>query len=195
MWVTEDGTISGWNAGTAAVIMVNTKSASVFKGAALATLPNHSGGMSTFLYVADFRKGRIQVFDQSFNHVFWIENAFADDEHNGNGHGDDNHGHIPRGFAPFNVQNIGGDLYVTFAKQDAQKHDEVDGAGLGYVQVFSPTGQFELPAPRLVAQRSPGASPWRRETSVSIATTCWSASSAPATSPSTIPPPATSKAC
>jgi uncharacterized protein (TIGR03118 family) len=47
---------------------------------------------------------------------------------------------IPHGFAPFNIQNIGGDLYVAFAKQDSQKHDEVDGAGLGYVDVFSPLG-------------------------------------------------------
>ena len=145
MFVTEDGTVSGWNPGvspTSAVIKVNTKSASVFKGAALATVSAGSA-TATYLYAADFRKGRIQVFDQSFNHVFWIENAFADADRDGHGHGDDNHAHIPRGFAPFNVQNIGGDIYVTFAKQDAAKHDEVDGAGLGYVEVFSPTGQFE----------------------------------------------------
>jgi uncharacterized protein (TIGR03118 family) len=49
---------------------------------------------------------------------------------------------VPHGFAPFNVQNIGGDIYVTFAKQDSAKHDEVDGPGLGYVEVFSPWGQL-----------------------------------------------------
>jgi uncharacterized protein (TIGR03118 family) len=49
---------------------------------------------------------------------------------------------IPHGFAPFNVQNIGGNLYVAFAQQDSAKHDEVDGAGLGYVDVFSPTGRL-----------------------------------------------------
>ena len=144
MFVTEDGTVSGWNPGvqpTSAVIEVNTKSASVFKGAALATVSMGSTS-ATMLYVADFRKGRVQVFDESFHHVSWIENAFADDEHNGMGHGDDNHAHLPRGYAPFNVQNIGGEIYVTFAKQDGEKHDEVDGPGLGYVAVFSPLGKF-----------------------------------------------------
>ncbi|MGB6744337.1 MAG: TIGR03118 family protein [Terracidiphilus sp.] len=127
MFVTEDGTISGWNSGSSAVITVNTKSASVFKGAALATLPIPYGSQSTFLYVADFRKGQIQVYDSSFHHITGIEELFRDE-------------FLPRGYAPFNVQNIGGELYVTFAKQDAQKHDEIDGAGLGYVDVFSPFG-------------------------------------------------------
>jgi uncharacterized protein (TIGR03118 family) len=71
MWVTEDGTVSGWNPGvnpTSAVIEVNTKSKSVFKGAALATVSIGSN-TATMLYVADFRKGRIQVFDESFHHV------------------------------------------------------------------------------------------------------------------------------
>jgi uncharacterized protein (TIGR03118 family) len=127
LFVTEDGTISGWNAGTAAVIVVNTKSASVFKGAALATLPIPFGSPSTLLYVADFRKGKIQVYDSSFHHINGIEELFRDQS-------------LPHGYAPFNVQNIGGDLYVTFAKQDAQKHDEVDGPGKGYIDVFFPFG-------------------------------------------------------
>jgi uncharacterized protein (TIGR03118 family) len=130
MFVTEDGTISGWNSGvnpTSAVIQVNTKSASVFKGAALATLPFPSGSSSTFLYVADFRKGHVQVYDSSFNPVPVFFDSFRDDR-------------LPRGYAPFNIQNIGGELYVAFAKQDAQKHDEVDGAGRGYVDVFTPLG-------------------------------------------------------
>ena len=127
LFVTEDGTISGWNGGTSAVITVNTKSASVFKGAAFATLHIPYGSQSTFLYVADFRKARVQVYDSSFHHVALIEELFRDER-------------LPRGYAPFNIQNIGGELYVAFAKQDAEKHDEVDGAGLGYVDVFSPFG-------------------------------------------------------
>lgn len=132
MFVTEDGTISGWNPGvkpTSAVIMVNTKSASVFKGAALGTVSMPHGSSTTFLYVADFRKARIQVYDSSFNQVGGGEDFFRDEE-------------LPRGYAPFNIQNIGGELYVTFAKQDDQKHDEVDGAGKGYVDVFSPSGRL-----------------------------------------------------
>ena len=132
IFATEDGTISAWNPGvqpTLAVIKVNTKGASVFKGMAVATVDNPSSGSSNFLYVADFRKARVAVYDTNFNRVHTGEDAFADER-------------LPEGFAPFNVQNIGGNLYVAFAKQDSEKHDEVDGPGLGYVDVFSPTGRL-----------------------------------------------------
>ena len=135
IFVTEDGTISGWNPGvqaTSAVIMVNTKGASVFKGVAVATITdpdNPALGALNYLYVADFRRGHIRVYDANFQRIHMGEEAFDDDR-------------IPRGFAPFNVQNIGGNLYVAYAKQDSEKHDEVDGAGLGYVDVFSPTGRL-----------------------------------------------------
>jgi len=134
IFVTEDGTISGWNPGvnaTNAVIMVNTKSASVFKGLAVATVVDPTMGALNFLYVADFRKGHINVYDTNFHRVPLGGDAFQDER-------------IPRGFAPFNVQNVGGNLYVAFAQQDSEKHDEVDGAGLGYVDVFSPTGRLLL---------------------------------------------------
>lgn len=130
MWVTEDGTISGWNSAvnpTTAVIMVNTHSAAVFKGAALASIKSRSGDEATFLYVADFRGGQVQIYDTSFHRVWLYGDAFRDHR-------------IPHGFAPFNIQNIGGELYVTFARQDSARHDDVDGPGLGYVDVFSTTG-------------------------------------------------------
>lgn len=129
IFVTEDGTISGWNGGPTAVIKVNTHSTSVFKGVALASSSTSSGGVGNFLYVADFRKGRVAVYDTNFHHVSMGEDAFQDES-------------IPRGFAPFNVQNIGGNLYVAFAEQDGAKHDEIDGAGLGYVDVFSTGGRL-----------------------------------------------------
>lgn len=131
LFVTEDGTISGWNPGvklTQAVIVVNNKEKSVYKGATIATVDTASG-TRTYLYVADFRKGRIEVFDANFNKAFSSEERFDDDS-------------LPPGFAPFNVQNIGGNLYVAYAKQDSAKHDEVDGAGLGRVDVFSPRGKL-----------------------------------------------------
>lgn len=131
MFVTEDGTISGWNSGVAnneAVIVVNEKSKSVFKGATIAQVIE--GGISaTYLYVADFRKGRVQVYDTSFHPVSFGEERFDDDC-------------LRNGYAPFNIQNMGGNLYVAFAKQDAARHDEVDGSGLGYVDVFSPQGRL-----------------------------------------------------
>ena len=132
MFVTEDGTISGWNPkvdGTHAVIKVNTKGKSVFKGATIATVDVPFAGEQSFLYVTDFRKGHVQIYDSKFHRVPEMEDLFDDDS-------------LPPGFAPFNVQNIGGNIYVAFAKQDSDKHDEVDGAGLGYVDVFSPEGRL-----------------------------------------------------
>jgi uncharacterized protein (TIGR03118 family) len=130
LFVTEDGTVSGWNGGAAAEIKVNTHSAGVFKGVALASMMTKSGTVATNLYVADFRGGKVRVYDSMFHHAMDLdEDAFEDE-------------HLPHGYAPFNVQNIGGELYVTFGLQDSAKHDEVDGAGLGYVDVFSPSGRL-----------------------------------------------------
>ena len=130
LFVTEDGTISGWNPGvaaTSAVIVVNQKD-SVFKGMTIAVADLGKGPLS-YLYVADFRRGQVEVFDPSFKPVHLSGDSFDDDR-------------LPHGFAPFNVQNIGGNLYVAFAKQGKGKHDEQDGAGLGYVDVFSPEGKL-----------------------------------------------------
>jgi uncharacterized protein (TIGR03118 family) len=149
IFVSEDGTISGWNPGvdlTHAVLKVPQKN-SVFKGATIATV----GGVP-YLYVADFHQGRIEVFDTNFQPVQTNakDNGQGDDqdrERDGDDDGDKNNGafvdnRLPKGFAPFNVQNIGGNLYVTFAKQDADKHDDVPGAGSGYVDVFTPEGKL-----------------------------------------------------
>jgi uncharacterized protein (TIGR03118 family) len=131
LFATEDGTISGWNPGVSpgsAVITVNEKSASVFKGLTMASA-KVNGVTANYLYVADFRKARIAVYDTNFKHATWLENAIAKNW-------------LPKGFAPFNVQNLGGNLYVTLAKQDAAKHDEEHGAGLGEVAVITPEGKL-----------------------------------------------------
>jgi len=132
IFATEDGTISAWNggAGTTAVIKVNTKGGSVFKGLAMATISDQNGGgIANFLYAADFKKNKIRVYDKFFHPISLGNNAFKDDR-------------VRSGFAPFNIQNIGGNLYVAYAKQDAEKHDEVAGQGLGYVNVYTPWGQL-----------------------------------------------------
>ena len=129
IFVTEDGTVSAWNGGPVAEMKVDTKNASVFKGLAIATLNDPIVGPTYFLYAADFRKGKIAVWDTNFQPIRLKGEAFRG-------------GGIPDGFAPFNIQNIGGLLYVAYAKQDRAKHDEVDGPGLGFVNVFSPTGQL-----------------------------------------------------
>ena len=130
LFVTEDGTISGWNPGVAptkALVEVNAKEKSVFKGATSAILDLPYFGTQTLLYVADFKQAQVQIYDSSFQQIPTYGLLFHDPQ-------------LPAGYAPFNVQNIGGNIYVTYAKQDAAKHDEVDGAGLGYVDIFSPTG-------------------------------------------------------
>jgi uncharacterized protein (TIGR03118 family) len=123
IFVAEDGTISGWNGGTKTTV-VSTKDGSVYKGAAIATVGTHH-----FLYVANFSKKRIDVFDTRFKRVHRDDDAFEDE-------------HIPDSFSPFNIQNIGDSLYVAFAKLDPATNDEVAGAGLGFVDVFSPRGRL-----------------------------------------------------
>jgi uncharacterized protein (TIGR03118 family) len=128
IFCTEDGTISGWNptANIAeAVLTVNNSPQAVYKGCT-------SGDIDgiRFLYVANFRSGRIEVYDTNFHRVFFSEETFDDDQ-------------IPRDFAPFNVQNVGGSLIVTYAKQDAAKHDPVGGEGFGYVDIFTTSGRLE----------------------------------------------------
>jgi uncharacterized protein (TIGR03118 family) len=132
IFATEDGTVSGWNPGVnpnTAVIKVDTKGAAVFKGLTIATLNDPIVGPTYFLYGADFHNGRVIVWDSTFTKISLSPIAFKDPL-------------VPPGYAPFNVQNIGGNIYVAFAKQDAAKHDNLDGAGLGYVTVFTPTGQL-----------------------------------------------------
>ncbi len=142
LFVTEDGTISGWNPAvdaTHAVIKYPSpgapSSGAVYKGVAIA-----SRGGAWFLYVTNFAKRRIEVFDSGFHPV-----RLGGSDHHGNDHNDGDRfedERIPRSFSPFNVQNIGGDLYVTFAKRDPATNDDVAGPGFGYVDVFSPSGRL-----------------------------------------------------
>lgn len=124
---TEDGTISGWNPNvdpTHAILAVdNSASGAVYKGLAIA-----SNGSDEFLYAANFHAGTIDVFNEKFKHVT-LSGSFTDSG-------------IPAGFAPFNIQNIGGKLYVTYAKQDAAREDDVPGSGNGFVDVFDTNGNF-----------------------------------------------------
>jgi len=142
IFATEDGTISGWNGGPSAVLAVDNNdngsaNGAVYKGATTAV---NDG--KRFLYVTNFRAARVEVYDRNFNRVQLPEDAFdpgADGDHNG----DDGHAaeRIPPGFAPFNIQNIGGSLFVTYAKQDGARHDDVAGPGNGFVEIFTPSGK------------------------------------------------------
>jgi uncharacterized protein (TIGR03118 family) len=139
IFATEDGTISGWNGGPSAVLAVDNNdngsaNGAVYKGATSADI---SG--KRFLYVTNFRAARVEVYDTNFHRV-----QLSDDAFNPDGDHDDDRDHeqrVPPGFAPFNIQNIGGSLFVTYAKQDAARHDDVGGDGNGYVEIYTPAGK------------------------------------------------------
>lgn len=121
----EDGTISGWNPNVDATHAVLPASAdlsatgAIYKGLALGAT-----GAGNFLYATNFHDGFVQVFDSSFVPT----TTFTDPAL------------VALGFAPFGIANIGGDLYVSFALQDADKEDDVAGPGNGYVDVFDTSG-------------------------------------------------------
>jgi len=131
MFSTESGTIRGWNPNvpppspsTQSFVVVDRSDVeAIYKGLAIASTP---GG--DFIYATDFHNARVDVFDGDFNLVP-NPGAFVD------------HG-IPHGFAPFGIQNIGGEIFVTYAKQDADGEDDVSGQGLGFVDVFDTSGVF-----------------------------------------------------
>jgi uncharacterized protein (TIGR03118 family) len=124
IFATEDGTIVGWNSGSSGIVKAdNSASGAIYKGLGIGA----SGG-SNYLYAANFFAGTIDVFDQNYAQVT-LSGNFLDPN-------------LPAGFAPFNVQNLGGQLYVTYAKQDAAKHDDVPGAGNGFVNIFDTSGNL-----------------------------------------------------
>src|SRR5262249_42049030 len=109
----------------------------IYKG--LAVAQTQAGD---FLYAADFHNNRVDVFDAGF-HPAGAPGAFVDPK-------------LPKGFAPFGIQNIAGKSYVAYAKQDDEAEDEVAGDGLGFVSAFEPDGTFVT----RVASRDALNAPW-----------------------------------
>jgi uncharacterized protein (TIGR03118 family) len=121
----EAGVLSAWSravSGTNADLEFSNKHF-VYKGLALASNDGES-----LLYAANFSKARVDVFDGHFRRVR-LPHAFKDAQ-------------IPDGFAPFDVQLLDGDLYVSYAKQDAARHDDVAGPGNGFVDVYDTSGKL-----------------------------------------------------
>lgn len=139
LFVSEDGTVSGWRGalGTTAETLAVASDNNVYKGSALAVI-----GGNAYLYAANFRNGTIDVYKGNAGAPSLTGN-FLDPN-------------IPAGFAPFDIADIGGKLYVTYAKQDAAKHDDVPGVGNGFVDVFDLQGHL---LSRLVSGGSLN-SPW-----------------------------------
>jgi uncharacterized protein (TIGR03118 family) len=130
---TEDGTIAAWNPDlnkTHAVIAADQSG----NGAVYKLLAMGSTSQGTFLYATNFHNGTVDVFDSNFHLVHFGANAFVDPTTGPDA--------IPSDFAPFGIRNFNGTLFVSYAKQDAAKHDDVEGVGNGFVDKFSTTGQF-----------------------------------------------------
>jgi len=121
LFCTTDGIIAGWNTGLAAVKVVDRSATSVYLGLAMATV-----GTQNYLYAADFKSGKIDVFNKNFT---MMSMAFTDPT-------------LPTGYSPFNIQNINGQLFVMYAKRDESSGDEEKGAGFGYVDIFNADGTF-----------------------------------------------------
>jgi len=154
MFCSEDGVISGWNQAVsgskASILFDNSKSGAVYTGCAL-------GGTATapYLFAANFNAGTVDVYDANLElnpapyngstppQPYSTSSSFANPA-------------IPAGFAPFNIQNIDGTLFVTYAKQDSQKHSNVGGPGNGYVAMFNLNGSL---ISNLVSE-GPLNSPW-----------------------------------
>ncbi|HYL15277.1 MAG TPA: TIGR03118 family protein [Terriglobales bacterium] len=129
LFVTEDGTISGWNPTVNlknAVLLVNRAGKAIYKGGAIA---NTASGPR--FYATNFQSGRVEVFDGSFRRLRTEGDAFQLP-----GLGPD--------WAPFNIQDIGGSLVVTFAHRKPGSHDEDHGPGLGFAGVFDARGKLLL---------------------------------------------------
>jgi uncharacterized protein (TIGR03118 family) len=137
IWATEDGTISAWTnvhltPADQAVLAVDNSPGAVYKGLAFGT--NVHG---VFLFATNFRAGTIDVFAPAPNGSDRFRPATSTEIE-----GDFTDPNIPAGFAPFGIQNIDGDLFVTYALQDERLHDDVAGVGNGFVDVFDTNGHL-----------------------------------------------------
>lgn len=122
LFATEDGTIAAWNgsAGSKAVLVADRSGAgAVYKGLAVG-----STAAGNVLFATDFHNGVVDRFDKNFQYLGSFKDASA-----------------PAGFAPFGIQNIGGQIYVAYAKQlPPDNHDDEAGPGNGLIDVFGTDG-------------------------------------------------------
>ena len=157
LFSTIDGTIVGWNAiigvapkatppSTHAMTVVRTTDGSSYTGLTSAYIHGNR-----YLYTANFTKGRVDVYNNAFQRVH------LPDVQSGGNHSDDfafdeDHHHdgnepfvderLPRNFVPFNVQSIGNDIVVTYVLHQEGQPFETDGPGLGYVDIYSASGEL-----------------------------------------------------
>ena len=144
LFATEDGTVSTWAGvngalpSVATLALDNSSAGAVYKGLAIL----NPACCREFLALADFHAGFIATYTVSFD-LLAAPGTFADPN-------------LPAGYAPFNIQQIGAQVFITYALQDAGKHDPVVGAGNGIVSVFDQEGNFQ----RRFASNGPLNAPW-----------------------------------
>jgi uncharacterized protein (TIGR03118 family) len=130
IFVSEDGSISGWNPDldqTNAIIAVDNgrnrgRNSAIYKGATLGVANGHN-----FLYATNFHTGKVETYDENFHQI------------NPGGFVDPN---LPAGYGPFGIRQFNGEIFVTYAKQDRAREDDVPGPGFGFVNVFDTSGNF-----------------------------------------------------
>ncbi|WP_158749317.1 TIGR03118 family protein [Acidobacterium sp. S8] len=157
LFSTIDGTIVGWNPtvgiaqgaappSTHGITVVKTKDGSSYTGLTSGFIQG-----KRYLYTANFTKGRVDVYDNAFHRVKLGRNDHDKGGYDDFGFDDDRHHHdnepfederLPRNYVPFNVQSIGNDIVVTYALHQEGSPFETDGPGLGYVDIYSSTGQL-----------------------------------------------------
>jgi len=156
IFATEDGTISTWyppNNGNAVLALDHSTSGAVYKGLAIL----QPSSTAPFLAVANFNSGLVETYTSGFV-ALAPPGSFTDPS-------------LPAGYAPFNIEPIGGQVFVTYGLQNSAKHDPVPGAGNGIVDVFNPDGTFVkrfasngvLNAPWGVVQASPTFGPFSND--------------------------------
>lgn len=116
-----DGVISAWNGSLGKKAARITVGKGAYTGLALAT-----NGGKQYLYAANFATRHIDVWNSSWT---MVSMPFNDPN-------------LPAGYSPFNIQNVGGNLFVTYAKVDPNTHRSQAGDGLGFVDMFRPDGSL-----------------------------------------------------
>jgi uncharacterized protein (TIGR03118 family) len=141
LFATESGTILGWtpavNGATAVVGADRSSAGAIYKGLAIA---------NDRLYATDFHNGRVDVFDASFKLVA-TSGGFKDPK-------------VASGFAPFGIQALGSDIFVTYAKQDAAAKDDTPVPGQAYVDEFTPDGALVGHVVNSGRKNAPLNAPW-----------------------------------
>jgi uncharacterized protein (TIGR03118 family) len=125
LFATEDGTIAGWKPSDGTTAVTEADNSLVDTGAVYKGLAIGFNGVANHLYASNFRFGTVDVFNPDFSQA----TSFTDPK-------------IPAEYAPFGIQNLGGVLYVTYARQNAEMHDDVAGQGHGFVDAFDLNGNL-----------------------------------------------------